>query len=94
MLSMTGLAYMPQQIQKGNADWIFGSCARRSTSSASALIDTRSWTCGTRTKRQGRMWLVFYSERGARRDLQRFASELAACQYLIEQLRAIADRLL
>jgi len=45
------------------ADWTFGSCAGRSTSSASALIDTRSWIGGTRDdtwciKRQGKVWLV------------------------------------
>ena len=48
----------------------------RSASPASALIDTRSWTDETRAMTPGasnskaKVWLVFYSERGARRDLQ------------------------
>lgn len=37
-------------------------------------------------KRQGGVWLVFYFERGARRNLQRFADEATACEYFLSRL--------
>jgi hypothetical protein len=36
--------------------------------------------------RQGRVWLVFYFERGARWNLQRFKDESAACDYFVCQI--------
>lgn len=36
--------------------------------------------------KQGKTWLVFYFERGAKRDLQRFQDENAACEYFLAQV--------
>lgn len=41
-------------------------------------------------KKQGKIWLVFYFERGTRYDLQRFHPEEAACEYFLNRLRAPA----
>jgi hypothetical protein len=37
-------------------------------------------------KKQGKTWLVFYFERGAKRDLQRFREESAACEYCYNRI--------
>jgi hypothetical protein len=37
-------------------------------------------------KKQGKVWQVFWFERGTRRDMQRFKSEAAACEYFLNQL--------
>ena len=37
-------------------------------------------------KKQGKVWLVFYSERGTRWELQRFKEENAACEYFYHRL--------
>jgi hypothetical protein len=37
-------------------------------------------------RRQGKTWLVFYFERGAKRELQRFKSESPACDYFFNRL--------
>jgi len=39
-------------------------------------------------KKQGKVWLVYWFERGERFDLQRFSSEEAACEYFLNQLRS------
>ncbi|MEU0569465.1 hypothetical protein ABZ297_29380 [Nonomuraea sp. NPDC005983] len=37
-------------------------------------------------RRQGKAWLVFYFERGTKRDLQRFKVESIACEYFYNKL--------
>jgi hypothetical protein len=37
-------------------------------------------------RKQGRTWLVFYFERGAKWELQRFKSETSACEYLLNRI--------
>jgi hypothetical protein len=37
-------------------------------------------------KKQGKVWLVYFSERGRRRDLRRFSDESLACQHFLNQL--------
>lgn len=37
-------------------------------------------------RRQGRVWMVFFFERGVRRELQRFSSEGVACAYFLGML--------
>jgi hypothetical protein len=37
-------------------------------------------------RRQGKTWLVFYFERGAKREIQRFKSESLACEYFLNRV--------
>jgi hypothetical protein len=37
-------------------------------------------------RKQGKSWLVFYFERGSRWQLQRFATESAACEYFLNRV--------
>jgi hypothetical protein len=37
-------------------------------------------------KKQGKVWLVYWSERGGRYDLQRFTDETSACEYMLGRL--------
>jgi hypothetical protein len=38
-------------------------------------------------KKQGKTWLVFFFERGIKRELQRFSTETAACDYFLRQIK-------
>ncbi len=37
-------------------------------------------------KKQGKTWLVFYFEHGAKRELERFKEESAACEYFYNRI--------
>jgi hypothetical protein len=37
-------------------------------------------------RKQGKAWLVFYFERGAKWELQRFVTEDAACEYFLNRI--------
>jgi hypothetical protein len=37
-------------------------------------------------RKQGKTWLAFYFERGAKWELQRFKSEASACEYLFNRI--------
>ena len=41
---------------------------------------------GFAMKREGRKWIVYYSERGGRYDIEKFTTEDAACRWLISRL--------
>ena len=37
-------------------------------------------------RKQGKVWLVYYFERGSKWDLKRFGDEDLACRYFLDQL--------
>ncbi len=37
-------------------------------------------------RKQGKIWLVFYFERGTKWELQRFKTESAACEYFFNRV--------
>lgn len=37
-------------------------------------------------RKQGKIWLVFYFERGTKWELQRFKSEDSACEYFLNKV--------
>jgi hypothetical protein len=41
---------------------------------------------GFAMKREGRRWIVYYSERGGRYDIEKFTTEDAACRWLLSRL--------
>lgn len=37
-------------------------------------------------KKQGKVWLVYWSERGGRYELRRFSDETSACEHMLNRL--------
>jgi hypothetical protein len=37
-------------------------------------------------RKQGKIWLVFYFERGTKWELQRFKTETSACEYFLNRV--------
>jgi hypothetical protein len=69
-----------------NVDELRKELVKRGANSADYRIqapDDESTWC---LRRQGKVWLVYYSERGGRRTMQRFSSESAACDYFLEHV--------